>query len=182
MVELPSLIRERIRAKLAAVRLALEQAGFTTTMFDAMGDRPVPTLVVNLDPDEEKRPRALEVNLMPLGPDEADATDFLQFYLRLPFRPGEGNVAEVQQAATVVNNHLAVGHFGVNARGEIFFRYVLATPLGGMPDPGLLKELVAFLAYSQLHFGDYLEGVCEDEISLLVLEDVIHEGEREPLA
>jgi hypothetical protein len=180
VAEIPTVVRERMRAKLAQLAVALNRADYTTTMFEPTPDRPAPTLVVTLDPDEKKRPRELNVNLMPLGPGEADATDFLQFYVQFPFSAGEAQLATAQQAATIVNNHLAVGHFGVNAGGDVFFRYVLATPQSGTLDPELLKELMAFLDFTQQRFGDYLEGVCAEEISVLVLDETIQAAEAEP--
>ena len=179
MTDSPAAVRERIRAKLALISVALQQADYTATMLDATDDRPYPTLVVSLEPDEKQRPRELNLNLMPLGPGEADATDFLQFFMEFPFEVSEERLPDVQQAATIVNNHLAVGHFGVNAASDVFFRYVLATPLSASPNAALLVELMSFLEYSQQRFADYLEGVCEGEIDVLVLAEVIQAAEAD---
>lgn len=168
-----------MRAKLALLGVALTDADYTVTLLDPTDDAPYPTLVVSLEPDEKRRPRELNLNLMPLGPGEADATDFLQFYMQFPFAVSEDVLPAVQQAATIVNNHLAVGHFGVNAANDVFFRYVLATPLSASPPAALLVELLSFLDYSQQRFADYLEGVCEGEIDVEVLAEVIQAAEAD---
>ena len=177
MNELDSLVGERRRAKLALMQVALQQAGYDTTLFEASPERAAPTVVVSLDADEEKRPREMNVTIMPLGSEDADATEFVQFFLQYPFVVGEDVRSAVREAATIVNNHLAVGHFGLDATGAVFFRYVLATPLNAMLDNHLLVELMTFLDYTQQQFGDYLEGVADDEISVLVLDDVIRTAE-----
>ena len=42
-----------------------------------------------------------------------------------------------------------------------------------MIDDDMIGELVSFVDFHQEHFGDYLEGVIEDEVSVLVLDRVL---------
>ena len=171
---------EQARAALTQMQAVLQESGRTTRMFEPTPDVPTATLAVTLSSDEKERARELNVNIMPLGPDDAQGTAFVQFYLQLPFLAPEERLFDVRAAATILNNRLGIGHFGVNQQGEIFLRYVLATPVGRPLDEAMLEEIVDFLDYTQEHFSDYLEGVCEEEISVLVMEQVIEAAEAEP--
>ncbi len=171
---------EQARAALTQIQVVLEASGRTTRLFEPTPDVPTPTLVVSLTADEKERPRELNVNIMPLGPEDAEGTAFVQFYLQLPFSAPEERLFDVRAAATILNNRLGIGHFGVNQQGDVFLRYVLATPVGQPLDKAMLEEVVDFLDYTQAHFSDYLEGVCEEEISVLVMEQVIEAAEAEP--
>ncbi|MGH8973814.1 MAG: hypothetical protein ACRD0C_11505 [Acidimicrobiia bacterium] len=158
-------------SKLSQVQAALESSGTPIRLEEPASAKAVPTLVVDLGADDGGRPRNLLINLMPVE-DEVDATDFLQYLVPLPF-DGAKQLDEVRLAVTIVNNFVAIGHFGVTGDGGLFYRYVLATPSGEAVDPGMTIELVQFITYHQEHYADYLEGVCQGEISVLVLEDVL---------
>src|SRR5437867_6040164 len=159
-------------SKLSQVQAALEGSGATVSLEEPAGAPAVPTLAVDLGADDKGRPRSLLINLIPVE-DEVHATDFVQFLVPLPFAGGTKQLDEVRLAVTIVNNLVAVGLFGVTSGGELFYRYVLATPSGQDVDPGMIIELVQFISYHQEHYADYLEGVCQGEISVLVLEDVL---------
>ena len=56
-------------------------------------------------------------------------------------------------------------------------RHDLVAPKHQLLDDDMLTEVVALADFHQGHFSDYLEGVCEGEISVLVLDEVINRSE-----
>jgi hypothetical protein len=177
MPDLSPLTRAKHVAELGFLELALRNAGRDDVEVvepDAADE--LPSLVVDLGPDDEGRPRTLHVRIIPLDEDEATATRFVEMFVPLPFDVDDDRTADLRQALGIVNEHLAVGHFGLRGDGLLYYRYVLATPLLQMIDDEMFVEVVAFVDFHQDHFADYLEGVCVDEVSLLVLDDVIRQS------
>ncbi|MEX0868836.1 MAG: hypothetical protein WD011_04110 [Nitriliruptoraceae bacterium] len=146
--------------------------GYTTRLVEPNDDLPVPTLLVAFDADDEGRERTLGISFMPFEDGQFVATEFVQFYVRLPFEVPAERRTEVQAAATIVTASLAIGHFALRG-DELYYRYVLASPSGGVVDGNLLAELVQLLDFHQDRFADYLEGVVTDNISLRVLPQVL---------
>jgi hypothetical protein len=96
----------------------------------------------------------------------------IQFYLALPLELTKKRKRDVMTATAMVNAAMMVGHFAV--QGEtVFYRYLLIRPKQGHPDLELICELVPLIDFHQEHFGDYIEGTFEDELSLAVLPEVI---------
>jgi hypothetical protein len=173
MDAVPPEMAARHEAELDLVAGALAER-YETRLVEAGGELPVPTLLVALGADEEGRDRTMGVSFMPFD-DEFAATEFLQFYVHVPIEVPADKLDEVRCAATIVNAHLAVGHFALRD-GQVYYRYVLACPAGDLVDADLLGELVPLLEYHQEHFGDYLEGVATDNVSLVVLDKVVRES------
>lgn len=177
MPDLSPLNRAKHAAELTFLERALQRSGRDELeLVEPEAADELPTLLVGLGADDENRPRVLHVRIIPLDEDESDATRFVELYVPLPFEVPEAKVSEVREALSVVNEHLAIGHFGLMRDGSLYYRYVLATPLVQMIDEEVFVEVVAFVDFHQEHFADYLEGVIEDEISLLVLDDVIRDS------
>lgn len=159
-------------AELDLVSQALASAGHASTVLEPGEQLPVTTLLIELDPDDEDRPRSMAMSIMPFGSDDLASTRLTQFYVELPFTFGEDDRATVERAVAIVNPALAIGHFGV--RGEtLIYRYVWATPNSSTFDLDATVELIALLAFHQEHFGDYFEGLIDDEIALSTLPDLL---------
>ncbi|WP_157041778.1 hypothetical protein [Nitriliruptor alkaliphilus] len=135
---------------------------------------PVPTLLVALGADDEGRDRTMGITILPFDEGAFDATDLMQFYVRMPFEVPDGRRTEVMAATAMVNASMAVGHFAVRG-DELYYRYVLALPNNAVADEDMFGELVALLAFHQETFGDYFEGVVDGEIPLALLPDVLEQ-------
>lgn len=160
-------------AELGFAESAAQARGYATTLIDA-GGQTAPELVITLSTDADGRARMLRASFVPVG-DDMEHTKFLQLWVPLPFTIGaDASLADVREAAAIVNEHVAIGRFGVHDDATVYFRYILAAPKHSMLDDEMVGEVIVFCDYHQEHFGDYLEGVCDGEISLLVLADVIN--------
>lgn len=177
MPDLSPLNRAKHIAELGFLENALRASGRDETdLVEPEAADELPTLLISLGDDDEHRPRVLHVRIIPLDEEESDATRFVELYVPLPFEVPDEKLSELREALSIVNEHLAIGHFGLMRDGSLYYRYVLATPLVQMIDDEVFVELVAFVDFHQDHFADYLEGVVADEISLLVLDEVIRES------
>ena len=160
-------LEARYSAELELLAAAV-RGDYPARVVEAGGELPLPTLLVSFGQDEEGRDRTLAVSFMPLPEDDLPSTQLLQFYVRLPFAVPDGQRADVLQAATLLNAALVLGHFAVRGQ-EAYYRYVMAAPSGDVVDGDLLAELLPLLQFHQEHFGDYLEGIATDEVSLQAL-------------
>lgn len=160
------------RAELTLMQATLDGQDFTTELLAPSDDLPLATLLVAFGEDELERSRTMSVAIMPFGDDEFSATEFIQFYVPMPFPAERAKMSELGHAIAIVNGAMAVGHFGVRG-SELFFRYMLALDASSVLDDAMLIELVTMLAFHQEHFGDYLEGVIDGEVAVEVLPKLI---------
>ena len=162
--------------ELERLSTALRAADHDTRVLDPSDEVPLPTLLVALGVDEAERDRTLAISLLPFADDDLDATALMQFYVLLPFELVAATRNDVLAATAHINAAMAIGHFA--ARGdELYYRYVLAADKGAPVDGALVVELVQLIDFHQQHFGDYLEGILTDELSLQVLPEVIAEAD-----
>ncbi len=165
-------------AQLDLLRQALNAHDIAAQMIEPTEQVPAPTLMVSLDQDDKGRERHLAITIMPFGDsdgDGLDSTQLVQFYAHMPFEVDDESVGVCQRAVAMVNPALAVGHFGMQNQ-QLFFRYVLAMPAGDTFDADMSIELIGLLAFHQEHFGDYFEGLIEDEIALSTLPALLAAG------
>lgn len=162
-------------AQLGTLQEALNARGIENQLIEPNDQLPVTTLMIDVGPDDKERPRVLAASIMPLDDDGLEHTQLVQFYAQMPFEIDDDNLGVVQKACAIVNPSLAVGHFGTQ-HGQLFFRYVMAMSNDRTFQPDMTIELIALLAFHQEHFGDFFEGLVEDEITLSVLPDLLAAG------
>lgn len=160
------------QAELGLVQATLSEAGFATELFPVSDELPVTSLVVDLGQDDLERTRSMTISIMAFSDDQFASTQFVQFYVPMPYEAPSDRLGDLGHAMSIVNGAMAVGHFAVRGT-ELFYRYMLAMPSSQVMSDDLLGELLPLLMFHQEHFSDYLEGVLDDEISLLVLPEII---------
>lgn len=155
-------------AQLGLLRSALNERGIENQLIEPSDQLPVNTLMIDVGPDDKERDRVLAASIMPLDGDGLAHTQLVQFYAQMPFEVDDVSTASVERACAIVNAALAVGHFGMQ-HGQLFYRYILAMPSSTTFDLDMTIELIALLAFHQEHFGDFFEGIVDDEITLSTL-------------
>jgi hypothetical protein len=154
------------------VSLTLEAAAAALRSAGSEVELVSPTsLHVAMGLDDKARDRSVGVVVLP---SVAGAPPFVQLVSLLPTPVAEDLVGDLLAAVNDVNTAAALGAFILDGERQLLFRYVLAVPDAGVAD--LLAWLVPFVGWEAQHFGDYLEGVLEGEISLLVLPQLLLEG------
>jgi hypothetical protein len=171
--------RARHVAELGFMQQAVNDAGYETELVEPDDAGELPRLLVDLGIDDEERARVAHIRIIPLEDDPdvgASATRFVEITVPLPIEVPDDRVGDVRQAVTIVNEHIAVGLFGLHSTGSLYYRYVLATAFEDMVPGEMFAEVMSFVDFHQDHFTDYLEGICVDEIDLVVLDRVIRES------
>jgi hypothetical protein len=171
MTGLNDLQRAQAVVELGVVEVGIAALGYETAITEGSGET-VPELVVELGADEQDRPRRLHMSYVPTE-GGMEHVSLLQFHAPLPFPTPSEKLGELRTAVAIVNEHIGLGRFGMHNDGGLYFNYVLAAPRFTMTDDDMIGELVQFVDFHQEHFGDYLEGVAEDEVSVLVLDRII---------
>lgn len=151
---------------LDAVARALQSAGADCTPESGGG------LVVDAGLDDRARQRSVVVRPVP-SVDGAPA--FVQLVSELPLEVPEDVLPDLLQAVNLVNQAASLGAFVVDDDRTVALRHVLA-----LPDGGDVSSLVAWTAryvgWESQHFGDYLDGVAEGQVSVLVLPRLLQEA------
>lgn len=161
------------QAQLGALASVLESHGVTHQLIEPNDDLPVTTLMVSFGSDDKERERSIGVSILPFDEGEGlDATQLVQFYSHLPIEIDDDSLAVCQRAVAMVNGAMAIGHFGMQG-SNLFYRYVLAVPADQVIDTEMTPELLGLLGFHQEHFGDYFEGLVEDEIALSSLPELL---------
>jgi hypothetical protein len=151
----------------------LNGRGITSELIDPGPELPVTTLMVGLAVDDEGRERTLAVSIMPLG-DDLESLQLVQFYVQMPFGVSGKNRAMIERATATVNGAVAFGNFGMH-NDQLFYRHVHAMPVDQVFEEDTSVELVGILAFHQEYFGDYFEGLLNDDFPLSSLASVLAE-------
>lgn len=138
----------------------LRDAGYAAELLDASDELELPTLVVRLDDDGRGRRRHLTVNLMPLDFEDDVEISLAQMYVPLPFSVDEDHRSEFGRFALEANTMLPAGGMGARDNGEVYLRYMLATPTDSVPQGSTVAELVSLLEYQADVFGEAMESVA----------------------
>lgn len=157
-------------AELSLIEPVVRDLGFDTTLDDGDGE---PALAIDLGDDGsgEHRVMVLTIESADLFADSED----LHFTVVLPFDVGTDRADEAHQAIPIVNAAMSHGSFSM-AGSSIAYEHVLTVDASTTVADDVLRDLVPSLVDEQERFGDYLEGVVDDEISVVVLADVIAAG------
>lgn len=167
-MDLPDAVNKQHLAELSLVRPVFSELGLPAALVEADDDHPLSELEVDLGTDDLDRQRTMHVRLVPAGDDQFAATTYVEFTVVMPYVVTSEKSGEVGEAIALVNDELAVGTF--SQRGsEVRYRYVLTADSSSTVSDAVLADLVPLLVFEQEHFSDYLEGVLDDEVSLLVL-------------
>lgn len=163
--------RTKSLAELGLMLDPLEGAGRTVTL-----DEKNVRLVIALD-DDEQRDRPLHISMVPFGEPGDSALRLVRFDVTFPFEVHDGSDADVTTALPILSAHLAVGAFHRDDDGSLHLAYTLATDASSTIDDDVLVAVVELIDAQQEQLGDYLEGVCTDEVAVEVLPQVIAAGE-----
>jgi len=129
-------------------------------------------LVVDAGLDDAGRERGVVVRPVP---SVEGAPTFVQLVTALPVEVGEDVLPDLLQAVNLVNAAASLGAFVVDEDRTLALRHVLALPEDG-DVTGLVAWTARYVGWEAQHFGDYLEGVVEGEVSVLVLPRLLAEA------
>lgn len=161
-------LRKMLVAELALVEPTINELGYDTILDpDA---EPVPALAVDLSDDGNGDHVALVVTIVQpdLFADHAD----VHFDVVLPFDVPAGRADDAEKAVEILNGETTTGTYEL-AGTTITLSHVLTVDGGSsVPDDDVRRIVTAVVAEHE-RYSDYLHGVVDGEISVLVLPDII---------
>jgi hypothetical protein len=156
---------------LAALSRALEALGYQPAPYGEDG------LEIQVSGDEPPATRPMRLRLATLQEGAASAASLLTFSLTYEFGAPEGGIDAIRLAGSVIDRYLLLGHVVVSDQGEVGLRYAML--LDRELSPEVLVQLMGVLDYQQLHYGDYLEAICTDEVDLDIFPAFVARAEVE---
>lgn len=150
---------------------AVRSTGGTVSMHGS-GDDIVAELALPSDEHGRDRPMWISTHEIQheLGPNSSLLASFV---VDLPYRAEPDRLDDVYRATAIINSHRPVGHFEAKPDGTLSFRYPWVVGIGELPDAHVLVDLIALLTQQQFTLGDYLEGVCDGEVSVYILDEIL---------
>jgi hypothetical protein len=134
-------------------------------LFERSEEVSLPTLAVGLEPDAKGRGKNLALAFYPVA--EFEDTNFLQYYIELPFELDQEGQERVFPLLPYVNQRLVIGHFGItDGETKLHYRYVQALPSLDMITEDKVKDVIAIVEYSPVLFEEILEQTAAGAVSL----------------
>ena len=161
-------LRPMLVAELALVESTIRDLGYDTRLDpDA---EPVPALAADLGDDGSGGHPALMVTLhqADLFADQAE----LHVDVLLPFDVDPDRREDVATAIDIVNRSTSVGTYQLGG-ATIGLHHAVTVDSGSSLPDDVVQDAVRAVVDEHERFSDYLEGVADDEISVLVLADLI---------
>lgn len=120
--------------------------------------------------EQEVRTARLQLVASPSQP-----AQLLRFEVTYPFRAPD--VDDARLAGAMLMPHLVLGHTEVEDDGSLHHRYAMVVDITGDVPAGPLHHALAALDYEQVHFGDYLEVLCEEKPPVRLFAKLVEQGE-----
>ena len=123
----------------------LRGLGMVFDHLDESDELAMPSLLIDVPPDDEGRERRLSLAVLP-DDDTLGYLDLVQFYMDLPV---SGSVREMAQRLPEVNQNSVLGHASVREPdGEAYFRLMWPVGRGTEVDGDELLELIQLFVFA----------------------------------
>lgn len=152
---------------------------------DALGRRAVPVervedqLLLTLQGELPPATRTADLTVQPLDP-ERDLSVLL-LSTNYEFAAPDDAIEDVRRAAHECTQYLLVGHVEVDDDRSVHLRH--SQLLGADPlEDDVIADLIGLIDFEQLHFGDYLQELCEGEVGIEEFAALVRSGEQQAQA
>ncbi len=160
-------IHARHLAELGFLENIVRDLGLTAQLVERSEQVPYHTLLVDLEPDAQERPRQMAVNFYPADPELVAHTLLLQYFIVLPVALDEAGAARVREWLPELNNQVVVGHFSLSGPGaaagqtpQLHFRYVQALPSDEVITSEAVADVMTLVSYTPLLYQNALENLA----------------------
>ncbi len=144
----------------------VNQMGYSTELIEASKDVPYHTLLINLDSDQQDRPRQMTLTFYPIDAEQFENTLLLQYFLELPFSVQPRAIDEMNKLLIYLNNKAVVGHFGITqGQNKLHHRYVQTLSSEDVVNEGIAADTIVLFNYTSILFGNILESVASGKMS-----------------
>ena len=145
-------VLDEMERKLCVIADFMEDDEVTCDIIPASEEFDLPSLMIRLPEDDHGLPRILLMNYVPF-PEASESTDFIQFYIELPYDLSAYDEPSLYKAIDELNRQLPLGHcMTLSPRPDLPYekmvsmRYIYALSNERELDEGnLLEALMLFL-------------------------------------
>ena len=161
-------IHARHLVELGFLQNIVRDQGLNAVLVERSEQVPYHTLMVDLEPDAEERPRQMAVNFYPADPELVPDTLLLQYFIVLPVKMDEAGAARLREWLPEVNNQVVLGHFSLNASSpfQLHFRYVQALPSDSVIRAEAVTDVITLVSYTPLLYQNALEDLAAGDITV----------------
>jgi hypothetical protein len=161
-------IHARHLAELGFLLDIVRNQGLNAVLVERSEQVPYHTLLVDLEPDAEERPRQMAVNFYPADPELVPDTLLLQYFIVLPVQIDEAGAARLRQWLPEVNNQVVLGHFSLStvAPLQMHFRYVQALPAASVVTAEAVSDVITLVSYTPLLYQNTFEDLAAGDTTL----------------
>lgn len=166
-------IHARHLAELGFLEDIVRDMGLGAQLMERSEQVPYHTLLVDLEPDAQERPRQMAVNFYPADPELVANTLLLQYFIVLPVALDEAGAARVREWLPEINNQVVVGHFSLSGAGaeagqapQLHFRYVQALRSDEVLSAEAVSDVITLVSYTPLLYQNALEDLASGDITL----------------
>jgi hypothetical protein len=161
-------IHARHLAELGFLLDIVRDQGLNAVLVERSEQVPYHTLLVDLEPDAEERPRQMAVNFYPADPELVPDTLLLQYFIVLPVKIDEAGAARLRQWLPEVNNQVVLGHFSLStiAPLQMHFRYVQALPSASVVTAEAVSDVITLVSYTPLLYQNTFEDLAAGDTTL----------------
>ncbi len=163
-------IHARHLAELGFLEDIVRDMGLSAQLVERSDQVPYHTLLVELEPDAQERPRQMAVNFYPADPELVADTLLLQYFIVLPVALDEAGAARVREWLPEINNQVVVGHFSLSTSTseapQLHFRYVQALLSDEVVSAKAVSDVITLVSYTPLLYQNALEDLAAGTITL----------------
>jgi len=161
-------IHTRHLAELGFLEDIVRDMGLNAQLMERSQQVPYHTLMVDLEPDAEERPRQMAVNFYPADPELVPDTLLLQYFIILPMKINEAGAARLREWLPEVNNQVVLGHFSLSAGQpqQLHFRYVQALPSDQVLSAEAVTDVITLVGYTPLLYQNALEALADGDMTV----------------
>jgi hypothetical protein len=153
--------------ELGFVEAIVHDLGLKAQLMERSEQVPYHTLLVDLEPDAQERPRQMALSFYPVSADQVEHSLLLQYYIVLPVTLEGDGLARVRAWLPEINNKVVLGHFGItDDQHQLHYRYVQALPADELIEADTLQDVITLTGYTPLLFQNSLEDLAAGDITL----------------
>ena|SRR5260221_8902275 len=161
-------IHARHLAELGFLQDIVRDMGLNAQLVERSQQVPYHTLLIDLEPDAEERPRQMALKFYPADPELVPNTLLLQYFIVLPVKITEAGAARLREWLPEVNNQVVLGHFSLSTGQpqQLTFRYVQALPSDDVLSAEAVSDVIRLVSYTPLLYQNALEALAEGDMTV----------------
>jgi hypothetical protein len=161
-------VHARHLAELGFLAEVVRDQGLNATLIERSEQVPFHTLLEDLEPDAEERPRQMALNFYPADPELVRDTLLLQYFLVLPVKVSEAAAGRLREWLPEVNNQVVLGHFSLSGDQppQLTYRYVQALPADNVIGPEAVNDVMTLVSFTPLLYQNALEALADGDMTL----------------